>query len=142
MKKIILILLLSFSVFITISSCTPDNPSTPGTPSPFTLKYEITTSVPVAYGPVPSVPNKLTYYNGTGQGEEDQTFTSGTVWTKEITVTTPNRPFVGYLSGAIILTAPGTATGKIYVNGQVVASVTNPSGGNNIVSIGMSYPIN
>jgi hypothetical protein len=139
MKKIILILLLSFSVFITISSCTPDNPSTPGTPSPFTLKYEITTSVPVANSPI----SNMTYYNGTGQAEVDQTFTSGTVWTKEITVTTPNRPFVGYLSGAIFLTAPGTATGKIYVNGQAVASVTNPtSAGTNTVTIPMFYPIN
>jgi hypothetical protein len=132
------LLLLTLILFF---GCTPSTPSNPSTSGNFTLKYEITTSVPVAYGPAPTVPNKLTYYNGTGQGEEDQTFTSGTVWTKEITVTTPNRPFVGSLVGAIVLTAPGTATGKIYVNGQEVATVTNPSSGNNIVAVGMSYPI-
>lgn len=136
MKKIF------YSIFvfsaIIFFSCTPENQVNTGTPAPFTLKYEITTSVPIEFIPGTSV---ITYYNGTGQ-QERETFTSGTTWTKEVTVTTPNRPFMAFLVGGVTLSTSGTATGKLYVNGREVASQTNLSAALNVVSIGMSYPIN
>lgn len=137
MKKLFCILFVITTSLL--FGCTPDSPASSGTSSPFTLKYEITTSVPVTI--IGGVTSSFSYTNGTGQSQTDQTFTSGSSWTKELTVTTPNRPFMASLSGAVILSASGTATGKIYVNGVEVASVTNSSSGNNIVTIPMSYPI-
>jgi len=130
------------AVIITFSmtGCSPDTPANTGTQSPFILKYEITTSVPIS--PLPPGSNLLYFTNATGQAEFVQNLPSGTIWTKEINVTTSIRPFFARLYGPVQLTTPGTATGKIYVNGQEVASVTNPSSVDNIVVFQMSYSVN
>jgi hypothetical protein len=126
-------------VFLLISlfSCSTNNPVNTSSSSEFTLKYEIRTSVPVTSNLI-----TLLYTNGTGQYQLDQSFVSGNVWSKEVTVTTPNRPFFAFLNWGSVLSTSGTATGKIYVNGQEVASVTNPTDANNSGFIQMSYPIN
>jgi len=147
MKKLILSLFLLFTVVI-FNSCSSGttaggqvNPNTVGTP--FTLKYEIITSSPVVLlnnsAPI------VAFVNSTGQLEQDNSFTSGTTWTKEITVTTSNRPFYVVLNTVINninISAPGTSIGNIYVNGRQVAHVENPTisgGGINSALVQMSY---
>jgi hypothetical protein len=138
-----------FLILFLISSCSSNNttggqinPNSVGTP--FTLKYEIIASSPFN-PPVTGLPgNFITYNNGTGQTEQDNNF-SGTTWTKEITVTTSNRPFISSLGTTLYFNVPGTMTGKIYVNGNLVANVQNPTqgGGSTYFSnIGMSYLVN
>jgi hypothetical protein len=124
-----------------ISSCSSNNTTggqvNPNTiVSPFTVKYEIITSSPIV---VNQSNTSIGYVNGTGQLQFDNSFTSGTTWTKEINVTTPSRPFNIALNslGSLILT-PGTATGKIYINGNQVANVVNPSP----ALIAMTYTVN
>jgi len=141
MKKTVnLILLLLGSVFL-LNSCYSNNtaggqvnPNTVGTP--FTLKYEIITSSPIV---VNQSNSSIGYLNGTGQLQFDNSFSIGTTWTKEITVTTPNRPLNITLStlGSLLLT-PGTATGNIYINGTQVAHVVNPSP----ALVTLSYTVN
>jgi len=163
MKKVLYILA---TILVGFTSCKKDTTSTTNSnslASPFTLKYEIVTSSAIdtskagtgAYGkPL------MVYSNGTQQ-PEIEFLTPTTSWSKTVTVTTPNRPFVALLhtggswSGVVqtggylpfYLKAPGTITGKIYVNGNLVASVTNPttsiSSGYPEVAAGiyMSYPI-
>lgn len=140
MKKLLFLFTIVFSLCLT--SCSPDNPANTGTSTPFTLRYEIITSSPIV---VPLTGTGITYENGTQQPETDNSFTSGTTWTREVTVTTPNRPFIAMLITGLNLSAPGTIIGRIYVNGTQVANVQNPtqvqgtSGNNGVVS--MSYNI-
>jgi hypothetical protein len=165
MKKVLYILA---TILVGFTSCTKETTSTTNSnslASPFTLKYEIVTSSAIdtskagngAYGkPL------MVYSNGTQQ-PEIEFLTPTTSWSKTVTVTTTNRPFVAmlhthsdYISTAqtglgyfpIILKAQGTIMGKIYVNGNLVASVTNPTtlinttGTSNAgAGIYMSYPI-
>jgi len=84
------------------------------------------------------------YENGTQQPETDNSFVAGnTYWSKEVTVTTPNRPFYAILPAvAIYLSSPGTVTGNIYVNGSQVAHTSNPtqtSSGTTFAVCGMQY---
>ena len=135
-----LIIVITFS----ITACTPDSPVNTGTSTPFTLKYEITTSAPIAPSPLFGyIP--VSYSNATQQNEIDQSFISGTIWSKEFTVSTPNRPFDAVFTtggNGLTLSSPGTVTSKIYVNGAVVASATNATiGVNNSVTVLMDYLI-
>ena len=135
--------MISLLVVTFYSGCTPDSPANTSSTSPFTLKYEITTSAPIA-------PNQalgyvlVSYSNATQQSEIDQSFTSGTIWSKEFTVTTTNRPFEAtFYTQNLALSSPGSVTSKIYVNGNVVASATNPTNGtNNNAVVLMDYLIN
>ena len=123
-----------------VSSCSPDTPVNTGTSSPFTLRYEIITSSPIVSNPASQ---GIGYTNGTQQTEFDNSFTSGSSWIKEITVTSTNRPFNTALvtgPGSITLSAPGTVTGNIYLNGNQVAHVVNPTTGN-IGNVVMSYSV-
>ena len=132
MNKIIYVVLLISVCFI--NSCTPNSPTNTGTPTPFTLKYEIITSSPIVSNPTSQ---EIGYTNGTGQVEFDNSFNSGTTWTKEITVTTPTRPFnIALVSNGTLILTPGTATGNIYINGNQVAHVVNPSPA--VISMGYS----
>ena len=133
-----------------MSSCTPDTPVNTGTSSPFTLKYEIITSSPIFAFAGNTYPT-ISYANGTQQNETDNSFTSGTTWTKEVIVTTPNRPFYATctaITGAlpsIVITNPGTVTSNIYINGVQVAHVVNPTTSSslgNYANVGMSYLVN
>ena len=105
----------------------------------FTLKYEIITSSPVVDNGITTL-QKIGYYNGTGQAEYDNSFTSGTKWSKTLTVTTQNRPFTALLEAVnLSIGGVGTVTGNIYVNGSLVATTTNPI--NNLVILQMYYII-
>jgi len=128
---------------VTISGCSSGssaggqvNPNTLGTP--FTLKYEIITSSPIVSNPASQ---GIGYTNGTQQTEFDNSFTSGSSWIKEITVTSTTRPFnTALVTGAITLNTPGTVTGNIYLNGNQVAHVVNPTTGN-IGTVVMGYSV-
>ena len=125
MKKVLYIIA---TILVGFTSCKKDTTSTTSsTPSPFTLKYEIKSSVPIVVAGAGN-PNLILYTNGTNQSESS-IFTSGTNWTKTITVTTNNRPFIALLqlSNNIQLSAPGTLTGNIYLNGSLIANSTNQS---------------
>ena len=149
--KIFFILTLLFVISITIFSCSSNNstggqvnPNNVG--SPFTLKYEIITSSTIVAGPGGNF-GTIFYENGSNQPEIDNSFTSGTTWTKQVTVTTSNRPFLALLqvSNSIYMSAPGTVIGNIYVNGNRVAHVENPtisSGTINGAIVVISYQIN
>ena len=138
----IFLILISFG----ISSCSSNstaggqvNPNAVGTP--FTLKYEIITSSPAVSNPASQ---GIGYTNGTQQTEFDNSFTSGSSWIKEINVTSTTRPFNTALvsgPGSITLSAPGTVTGNIYINGNQVAHVVNPTNGN-IGNVVMGYSVN
>ena len=147
--KIFFRLVLLFTISITILSCSSNNstggqinPNSVGTP--FTLKYEIIASSPFN-PPITGLPgNFIIYKNGTGQTEQDNNF-SGTTWTKEITVTTTSRPFISSLGTTLYFNVPGTMTGNIYVNGNLVAHVQNPTQGGTSTyfsTISMSYLVN
>ncbi len=129
-----------FSVIaLAISGCSSNNtaggqvnPNTVGTP--FTLKYEIISSSSI------TTPTTIQYINGTGQLEQDNSFTSGTTWSKEVTVTTSSRPFYVVLSTGLALNSTSTGTGNIYVNGNRVAHLENPTlQATNTVQIIMNY---
>jgi hypothetical protein len=148
-RNLLLATIFLYLISFGISSCSSNNtaggqvnPNSVGTP--FTLKYEIIASSPFN-PPVTGLPgNSIVYRNGTGQTGQDNNF-SGTTWTKEITVTTTNRPFISSLGTTLYFNVPGTMTGKIYVNGNLVANVQNPTqgGGSTYIStIGMSYLVN
>jgi len=118
MKKVILFT----TLVILITSCKKSNNSintSTSTNGNFTLKYEVITSSPITQN------SSFQFENATQQNEWDYNFTSGTTWTKEVTVTTPNRPFSAILVGGATIGVPGTVISNIYVNGNQVAHVTN-----------------
>jgi hypothetical protein len=127
MKSKIKSILVILTLIILTASCSNDSNSTSGN---FTLKYEIITSSSIVASPLGSF-TTIFYTNGTGQGVTDYSFVSGTTWTKEVTVTTPNRPFIASLnplsSGGVYLSAPGTVTSNLYVNGVRVSQSVNPT---------------
>ena len=156
MKKALFILCTTLVGFTSCKKDTTITTNANSLASPFTLKYEIVTSSAIdnntAYG------KPLMVYSNATQQQEIEFLTSSTSWSKTVTVTTPNRPFVAtlftnYTSNylittyfPIILNASGTITGKIYVNGNLVASVTNPtfltpSSMLNFAGLQMTYPI-
>jgi len=146
MKKALNIL---FILIVGFTSCKKDTTSsTNSTPTPFTLKYEIKSSVPIVVAGAGTNNFNIIYYkNGTNQNESS-IFTSGTNWTKTITVTTNNRPFIASLQlpNNIQLSAPGTLTGNIYLNGSLIAnsinqSINTPSLNLYQAILVMSYPI-
>jgi len=133
------------TLVIIASSCSSNSNSTGGN---FTLKYEIITSSPVTEAPTGGFCSIL-YTNGTQQVETGSSFSNGTTWTKEVTVTTPNRPFIAQLQPSgifpgICLSAPGNVTCNIYVNGSRVAqnvSQTITSGTFSYAIISMNHYI-
>ena len=143
MKSKINSIFVILTLVILISSCSNDSNSTSGN---FTLKYEIITSSQVTADPLGGF-TTIAYTNGTGQIITDYSFVSGTTWTKEVTVTTPNRPFVASLvpiTGGVYLNAPGTVTSNLYVNGVRVAQSINPTnstGGFNAGNYTLMYNI-
>ncbi len=124
MKSKIKSIFVIFTLIILTASCSNDSNSTSGN---FTLKYEIITSSPVVA--LNGAFTSILYENGTQAPEFDYSFISGTTWSKQLNVTTPNRPYQAILltSQGIGLSAPGTVTAKIYVNGTVVSQSTNPT---------------
>ena len=99
------------------------------------LKYEIITSVPIANS------FNIMYLNGTDQWENN-TFSSGTYWSKEVTITSATRPFDCVFQGGVggggnpALSSAGTITCNIYLDGVIKAhSVNNSTLIGNIYSI-------
>ena len=129
---------------ILLSSCTPDTPVDTSTSSPFTLKYEIISSSQIFS--TTSSNQHVIFTNATQQPQIDSIPSGSILWTKELTVTTSNRPFISLLEvpfSALKLNMQGTVTGNIYVNGIKVASVTNPtSTGENWINLVMGHEIN
>lgn len=119
------ILVITSAVLLSVSCKKSSSNTSNSTSGNFTLKYEIiaTSSIVRLNGAFPSI----TYENGTQAPETDNSFTSGTTWSKELTVTTPNRPFEAILTTSIGLSSPGTVTANIYVNGTIVSHSTNPT---------------
>lgn len=110
------------AISITFLSCSKSGGGSSSTSGNFTLKYEIKTSSPIKN------PVSISYMNGTAQLETDNSFTSGTTWSKTITVTTTNRPFQAVLPATSIdFNTPGNVIGNIYINGNQVAHVENPT---------------
>lgn len=149
MKKLLLSSLLLFIVVI-FNSCSSNNtaggqvnPNTVGTP--FTLKYEIITPSSISTTPPAAGASSIQYTNATGQLEMDvslTSLTSGTTWTKEIVVTTSNRPFPAVMYAQLFLNTSGTAIGNIYVNGRQVSHVEKSSIGTaNSASVQMTYSV-
>ncbi len=157
MKKSTLMLIAFFS--ITVISCKKNNASDAPSnqiSSPFTVKYEITSSSNVysSYNlPI------ATYVNSTGQQQTESvpSLSANTPWVKTVTVTSTTRPL--QLSLLLSTSPPGVyrlyllnsgqITQNIYVNGNLVASSTNQSstsangsGQFNISTIALNYTIN
>lgn len=117
-----------FIVFpaIVLSGCKKNNGNngTNGTSGSFTVKYELTCSA----GTTIKIVNGLAsfgYTNVTGQVEYDNAFSSGSLWTKSLTVTTTQRPLqLVFEAISATLTDPGFATGSIYINGTLKATST------------------
>lgn len=122
--------LLGLALFFSasLSGCKKDSVSSSSTRGNVTVKYEIVLSSPIAPdGGYPFVG----YTNGTGQTEV-ASFTSGTTWSKEVKVTTDQRPLhLMFDPGVYILASSGTITGNIYINGEKKATATNPSTSSN-----------
>ncbi len=102
-----------------LSSCkksdTSDNSNT--VKSPFTIRYEISSTVNS------SIADNIQYTNESSGNSI--LLTVPLPWTKTVTVTTAQRPFVIFLfSGSMSLPAAGKITGKIFINGVEKASVT------------------
>ena len=143
MKRIMNLLAL-VAISMTVFSCTKGGSSS-STNGTFTLKYEVITSSPIVTNTTFGTP-KFTYENGTQQPETDNSFTTGTTWTKTITVTTTTRPYEAILTSGtnpVCLGAAGTVTSNIYVNGAQVAHAVNntnaAAGGINYAVISMNY---
>lgn len=124
MKKTLAGLTVIALLLTVLSSCKKDDTSTSGN---FTVKYEIITSSPIASSELSS--GILVYTNGTGQVEAVQNvLQSGTSWSKTVTVTTSTRPLQLSLSPASArLSAPGSITSNIYINGVIKATSTGQS---------------
>jgi predicted small secreted protein len=98
-----------------------------------TIKYEVVTSSPMitptpSGGVVLAGPN-ITYVNGTGNPEFSGDLSGSSTWTKTVTLTNSTRPLpLQLISGsALYFNTAGSVTGKIYVNGELKASGTNPT---------------
>lgn len=135
-------------IALTFLSCSKSETSGSGsTSSPFTLKYEIICdkSITTTYLGQPFLPT-ISYINGTGQAEFSSTFTSGTTWTKTITVTDTRRPFLVMLGAdGLSLTSSGNVIANLYVNGVKKATSTNPTipvGTLNTGIVNLNYSIN
>ena len=88
-------------------SCTKDSGTDSSTiNAPYTLKYEVKCSSPINTVFQSSYNSVTIYTNGTGQSEMIyNAITSGTTWSKTITVTDNKKPFpVFFSSGGIGLT--------------------------------------
>ena len=133
-------------IIFTFTSCSK-NESTSSTSSNFTIKYEIVCdkSIVTTLFNQPFLPT-IVYTNGTAQVETANTFTSGTSWSKTITVTDNRRPFIISLGAEnLALISAGNVTSNIYINGVKKATATNPttSAGNlNIGIVNLNYSVN
>ena len=109
------------------------------------MKYEIITPSSISTTPPAAGASSIQYTNATGQLEMDvslTSLTSGTTWTKEIVVTTSNRPFPAVMYAQLFLNTSGTAIGNIYVNGRQVSHVEKSSIGTaNSASVQMTYSV-
>ena len=150
MKRTIKSILVILTLVILTASCKKSSSSNTSnsTNGNFTLKYEVITSSPIVVANAAFGTPVFVYENGTQQIEYDYSFTSGTVWTKEVTVTTTNRPFQALLQHqpphVICLASPGTVTSNIYVNGNQVSHAVNPTqtaSGVYFAVVGMQYII-
>jgi hypothetical protein len=127
MKKIFSIIFL----YTFLSSCTPDNPTTPPSGA-VTVKYEIILSSPL-FQLAPNVPTpSISYTNATAQGEIANNFNYGsTSWTKTVNITATRPVAIGLACfSPLYLNTAGTMTANIYVNGVVKATQTNPTQNN------------
>lgn len=122
--------LLVICLFISLLSCSKDNTTNNSIKSPFTVKYELICSSSIQtnfLGQQAFIP-EIGYTNGTGQNELSNSFTSGTTWSKTITVTDSRRPLTLFFGvNKMILSAAGKVTGNIYIDGKLNATVTNPT---------------
>jgi hypothetical protein len=111
-------------LFLVLFSCKKDDISYPQVDSPFTVKYEITTTSPY----VPTTPGHSEVYimYTISKFELDHVFVKlETSWSKTITITTDARPIVLSLAlGPGTLESPGTVTSSIYLNGIKVAAAS------------------
>lgn len=128
---------LLFLLFVSLHSCSKKGDEGASVKSPFTLKYELVGSSVLSA--TPNLP-ALFYTNSTGQGETVLVITAAKTWSKTLTVTSTQRPFmVNFEPLAIVSEGPGSVTANIYVNGKVVASsvtqVITPGGVVNILPL-------
>lgn len=109
--------------------------------SPFTVKYEFTSTSPLET----IYQNSLSYTNSSGG--LSTSLINSFPWTLEQTVTTTNRPFPIQLVGTTLaLKNPGSVTGNIYINGVKKASVTTQTsvllGFNTISQVQVVFVVN
>jgi hypothetical protein len=114
---------LYLAIIFTISflSCKKDSGQDNSTiSSPFTVKYEVTADKPLVNG------GSFQYTNSANGLNVDLNTTLP--YTKTVTVTSTNRPYLLLLYGTgIQLNSTGNVTGKIFINGIEKASVTIPA---------------
>ncbi len=156
MKKSVLLLIAVISMHILSCKKNEDNTTSNKVSSPFTVKYEITSSTNVySNNSYSNTSQTITYVNSTGQ-QQTETVTNlsdSNPWSKTITVTSGIRPLQLSLllssNNQIYLSKTGQITQNIFVNGKLVASSTNQStttstsgGAFYIQIIALNYTIN
>ncbi len=108
-------LILLILVTISLNSCRKDNK--------LSVKYEITTTTSISNPPT-TIITKI----GLRSADTFSNFTSGSYWTSTIDVETSYRPLTITLNPqTIYLSAVGSATLNIYVNGKLKATSTTQS---------------
>lgn len=91
--------------------CKKENDSTPNT---MTVKYEIVTT-----GPRTGAAPTIQYTDGSGKTLEDHTFSSGSTWSKTVTISRTGELHQFALDpGSYEFSSPGTLTTNLYVDGK------------------------
>lgn len=122
---------------IVITSCNRDSYSSN---SSITIKYEVISTS--SFQPLnlagETFPSLVVHYiNELGIIQTDPLKIGGTSWSKEIKLTTPQRPIaVTFSAGGYTKNTSGTVTIKVYINGQLKGSYNA-----NIYSSYMGYGI-
>lgn len=131
------------SILISSISCKKDGGTDSSSiSSPFTVKYEFTSTAPFDQ----VLPKPIIWYFNSSGGST-QTTGSTLPWVLEQTVTTTNRPFNLQVTGiGIYLTSPGSVTGNIYINGVKKATATSQTksflGSNYVEQLQIVYIVN
>lgn len=108
---------------IALTSCNRDSYSNN---SSVTIKYEIISTSsfqPLNLAGVTSPSLIVNYVNEVGTTQNEQLKIGGTSWSKEIKLTTPQRPIaINFSTGGYTKNTSGTVTIKVYINGQLRGS--------------------
>lgn len=110
--------LLTFALF-TLSACKKDEASNPNAGKTI-IKYEVLSSADFSQTPYSL---QITYVNGTGQTVlAEEVKTSGKSWSKEVEVTTSQRPIPVFFACAGYTMISPTGTVNVYINGTLRGS--------------------